>query len=232
MALSQRFKSLDIDAFGHVASCEFNFTDRADIPLLGSTVTWVEDFDGDAIGGALWYVSGVKIHPSIEVFNRMTITARQVGYNWVTADPSTGNTLGVIANRNFYDLNPWTKNEGGVLTLGYWHIFSNWPSGSDFTTSDPDPIQDNLLTWEIEFVTTTVYSGWQNKKNGTWPTGIVPPLGTGAGLYLCRGMDIEVEPTYHPTTGAETILYRHFAKFWEAPTVAATQMAWDKLTWT
>ena len=231
MATELIFNTLRVNPSTGQASAKFNYDSRADIPLRGSTATWVDDFDGDAIGGAGWYVDNVQMAVSIEVFNNMTITARQVGNGWCFANPATGAPLGILEERNFYSLIPWSKVVDGVVTIGYWNMFSNWPSGSDFTTLEPDPIKESLLTWEIEFVSTTNYSAWQHHINGTWPAGITPPVAT-AGIFWCRKVAIEIETERHPTTDAETIYYRHFMTFWQAPIVAATQMLWTKTAWT
>lgn len=227
MSQTLTYKGLQVYLEERRAVGRFVFDARADVPSKGDSASWVQ-VGGQDIGSG-WYVADVHLEPSS--INIMRLTARQPGHNWTWAD-SSGDPLAPIEDRNFYQLIRASKVVDGVLELGYWNIFSNWSDDDNWGVDESDPLTDNLKTWEIEFVTTTEHQDWVHKKNGTWPTGLSAPV-AGAGVYFCRALEIDVEPYVDPVTGTSTDYYRHFATFWEAPSIGAgpTQLTWVHDAW-
>jgi hypothetical protein len=154
------------------------------------------------------------------------ITARQPGYDW------TWYGLAPVERQGRYELTPaWYRVLASVI-YGYWNEFSDWDSDDNWYSADSDPLVGTLRTWEVEFVADTDYSHWLNHVNGTWPSPLSPPAGTGAGLYKCAYLAIDREPWYDFVSGDQTVYYRHFAVFREAPMIGATQLTWRGDTWT
>lgn len=225
MSLTLVKDGLTVDLAARQAVGRFVCDSRADLPGRGAAAAWVKLGDDDLGGG--WAVAGVEVEAGI--FNLAVITARQAGFNWTWCD-GDGDPLRPIATRHNYRLISSTKNVNGVVLSGYWPVFSNWDDDDNWTCAEPDPLTDKLRTWEIEFVSTSQYSAWHQHVNGTWPTGLTPPV-TGAGVYRCQKMQIEEEPWTDADDGDPVIYYRHFGVFWEAPSLNSTQLTWRGASW-
>lgn len=225
MSLTLLRNGLEIDLARRVASGRFLFDERADLPARGASAAWVQ-VAGEGIGGG-WAVDAVEVEGGVLPVCR--ITARQAGHHWTWVD-AAGDPLAPIETRGSYRLVPASKLVGGQLKLGYWNYFGNFPAAAEWLPEDADPLRDRLRTWEIEFVARTPYDNWRRRVNGTWPTGITPPVG-GAGVFWCRSLEILAEPWRDPANSSSVPHYRHFAVFWQAPSYDQTQLTWLFSDW-
>ena len=222
MPLTLLQDTLKVFANEHRAIGQFLYDGLADLPDRGDPVDWVRTPAGAAIGGD-WHLDEVILEPGS--LSRARLVARQPGFDWTWVG------LRPISDRAFYHLLPASKVVDGELQLGYWQVFSNWDDEWNFTPATADPLEPQLKTWEIEFVSPTIYQHWLGRKNGAWPTGIVPPLAEVAGAYWCKRLAVEVEPWLTLLDGSATDYYRHTAIFWEAPVIAGTALEWYVTAW-
>lgn len=222
MALTMLFDTLRIDLGARRAEAEFLLPALAELPAKGAPADWVQMQGGGV--GAHWHVAEQRLLPG--PLDRVRLVARQPGFDWTWVG------LAPIEQRGFYQLLPACKVVEGELVLGYWNWFANWPADAGWNLSQPDPLQDSMKTWVVEFLVETSYQHWRGKANGPWPAGFNPPAGNGAGSYLCRTLEIEIEPEFDTMRGTRQQYYRHFGSFWEAPRLNGQQLAWIHEPWT
>lgn len=218
MAYTARFRGIDANPHQDVATIKVVYDAITDLPERGATVTVT------GLPPGTWYCDEVQIQP-INPPPAATITVRRPGRVW------TWTGLAPIAQIGSYDLYASTKSDGTTGNKrGYWNHFTNWPSGSNWAPGSAAANLGPLNTWEIEFVAAADYAAaWHNKVNGTWASGLTPPVAT-AGVWWCRAIRSQKEQ-YATLSGGTATVYRHWATFWQAPIVSATQMTWNRSTW-
>lgn len=229
MALTLLHDTLRIDLDAHVARGEFLCPAASDIPAKGSAFSFaVFGGPGGAAIGAEWYVDKVQYVLGEGATSTVEITARQPGFDW------TWLGLRPIARRSTYKLIASPRSVEGAFTFSYFPVFSNWVEADDWDPyTEPDPLTDKLVTWDVEFVDTVDrQASWQWKVNGVWPVGFAPPAGTGSGRYKCVRITAEEEPVWDYLTGTLGGVFRHHASFWQAPVLGVKQLTFVGSTWT